>query len=175
MNLPHAAALALVLFVLAAFAEPLKTSAATATCGPSRSCDLFGLSDAPSGCYTGLYVGDQQIAKFSTELCIHKGRLRTVRITSEDPAWNTFLDKYPPRLGELSVLRFNLYAEGYLNGTATRVYLFWQSCETTIPDHKRIICKQWGSRINGPDPEVSNPSVIDDVFTKKVMYYPAEN
>jgi hypothetical protein len=175
MNLRHAAALALGLFALA-LANPLQIDAATATCGPSKSCHLFDLSDAPSGCYTGLYVGDQEIPRFSAELCLHKGTLRTLRITSEDPAWNAFLDKYPPRFGGVSSWQFNLYAEGYLSGAATRLYLLWKSCETTIPDHKRIIRKQWGSRINGPDPEASSPSVIvDDVFTKKVMYYPMEN
>jgi hypothetical protein len=176
MNLCRAAALALALLVFGVCAKPLQANAGTATCGPSKSCHLFDLSDAPSGCYSGLYVGDQEIPKFSAELCLRKGTLRTLKITSEDSTWNAFFDQYPPRFGQVSGWQFNLYDEGYLRGVATRVYLFWKSCQTTIPDHKRIICKQWGSRINGPDPEAGSPSIIvDDVFTKKVMYYLVKN
>jgi hypothetical protein len=117
------------------------------------------------------FVAGQPFPEIRTELCIDGGKLRTVKVTSAKPDWSAFFDKNPSVLRILGP-QFFVTTEGYLAGKAATVSLSWK-CKTTIPDHKRILCEQSGSRRDGPDPDVQ-PSFTKD-RDQKIMYYPVEN
>lgn len=94
-----------------------------------------------------------------------------MNVVTSSPEWNSFFDENRLDLStEMDGFNptFGLTTEGYLGGVATWVHLEW-TCKTTVPDHKRLLCKHSWMRHTGPELDVGPE--LDGHSDEKVMYY----
>jgi hypothetical protein len=145
--------------------KPLQaTVGKTAAC--AGFCSFMGLFGQVPGCYVGIIPEMKSYAAppaghavwedspkegppfpaVIAELCIGESgvfgaELRTMNVTTDSSDWNSFFDENRLEfLVDLTGTSFDLMTEGYLRGAATWGMLKW-TCETTIPDHKRLLCE----------------------------------
>ncbi|MGC1398098.1 hypothetical protein [Candidatus Binatus sp.] len=161
-----------------AVTSPKRTQAnpGTATCAGGCPLEGIGLYDSAPGCYVGIIPEMKSYAAPSAgqrwedspkegppfpeakaEVCFESAQfgmqLHTVNVTTASPEWNSFFDE-----GRLDLLTkgygldstVDLQIEGYLGGAATWANLEW-TCKTTIPDHRRLLCKHRWMRHTGPE------------------------
>ena len=173
---------------IAALPEQPHAKVGTVTCD---SCTISTWFDQAPGCYTGFVpamksyeavksgypmTGDSSKEKgppfpeVKVGLCIKSKdsgiNLDSVTVTTNSPDWNSFFDDNQLHLSAEDP-GFDVWAEGYLRGVATWAMLTWR-CETTIPDHKRLLCEHSWSRETGPT--ASGPA-FSGQSEQKVMYY----
>jgi hypothetical protein len=176
---------------------PPQANAGTAAC--AGVCSFIGLYDQAPGCYIGIIPkmkshadppAGHAVWEYSlkegapfpegrAELCIESDQLgtelHTVNVTSSSTDWNSFFDDNRLALstaGDGFNLTFHLTTEGYLRGVATWVRLEW-TCKTTIPDHKRLLCRNSWTYHTGPELDVG-PG-FSGQSDRKVMYYIHQN